>query len=167
MGLTNYQHALRKKYSALTGELEEVRAQIECIHREQVKLPALEARIPKLEALIASAAMLLKDASCEWGPEQSPPVRPWTHTISIPFGPCGRRAMNILRQVDKSMTVREIALEVLKQAGVAKPDRKIIQRTQNAVDSSLRAHRGRGVESSSKCPAQWRSMAKPGIEFDP
>ena len=167
MGLSNYQHSLRKKYSALTGELEEVRAQIERIRREQTKLPALEARIPKLEALIASASMLLKDASNEWEPEQSPPVRPWTHTIPIPFGSCGRRAMNILRQAERPMTVREITLEVLRQAGVERPDRKIMERTQNAVDSSLRAHKGRGVESSGKYPAQWRSMAKAGIEFDP
>lgn len=59
MGMTNLQHSLRKKFSALTGELAEVRANIERIQREQSKLPELEARIPKLEALIESAAMLL------------------------------------------------------------------------------------------------------------
>jgi len=35
MGFTNLQHSLRKKYSALTGELAEVRSRIEHIHREQ------------------------------------------------------------------------------------------------------------------------------------
>lgn len=66
MGTTNLQHALKRRYAALTGELTEVRIQIERIHREQAKLPDLEARIPKLEALIESAAMLLKDASKDW-----------------------------------------------------------------------------------------------------
>ncbi len=64
------------------------------------------------------------------------------------------------------MTVREITLEVLRQIGVVEPDRATLQRAQNAVDSSLRNHRGRGVESSGKYPAQWRGIAKPEIAFD-
>ena len=44
MGMTNLQHSLRKKFSALTGELAEVRANIERIQREQSKLPELEGK---------------------------------------------------------------------------------------------------------------------------
>jgi hypothetical protein len=165
MGLTNLQHSLRKKYSALTGELAETRFQIERIQREQSKLIALEARIPELEALITSAALLLKDGCPEWEPEQSPPVRPFSHHIPIPFGSCGRRAMEIVRLAKAPMTVREIALEVLRQAGVDQPSAKVLQQTHNAVHAALKQRKGRWVESSGKYPAQWRSIAKAEIEF--
>lgn len=167
MGLTNFQHALRAKYAALTGELEQIRVNIERIQREQAKLPALEARIPKLEALIESAAMLIKDVSDGWEPEQTPPVRPFTHTLPVPFGSCGRRAMEVLRQATRPMTIRQVAQEVLRQTGHDEPDRKVLQRTQNAIDASLRKHRGRSVESSDHYPTQWRSVARSEIDFDP
>lgn len=167
MGLTNYQHALRKKYSALTGERDVLLARIDRIKREHSELPELEARAAELEALANSAAMLIEHESNDWKPEQSPPVRPWTHSLPIPFGSCGRRALSVLREADKPMTVREVTLEVLRQVGVEKPDRATLQRAQNAVDSSLRHHRGRGAESSGKYPAQWRTTARPEIEFEP
>jgi hypothetical protein len=165
MGLTNFQHCLRKKYGALTGELIEVQSQIDRIRHEQAKLPALEGRAAELNALITAATLLLNDAG-GWQPDQTPPVRPWTHAIPIPYGSCGRRAMNILRLSDKPMTVREIALEVLRQAGVDHPDRETAQRTHNAVHATLKARRGRSVEASGKYPAQWRCLVNQGIEFD-
>jgi hypothetical protein len=167
MGMTNYQHALRKKYSALTGERDLLLDRIERIRRDQAELPALEARAAKLDVLAQSAAMLLQEENGEWGPDQSPPVRPWTHTLPIAFGTCGRRAMEILRHADRAMTVREITLEVLRQVGCTDPDRATLQKAQNAVDSSLRNHRGRGVESSDKYPAQWRVTGRTEIAFDP
>lgn len=165
MGMTNYQHALRKKYSALTGERELLLDRIAKIKREQAALPELEARAEKLQALADSAALLLKEEG-DWKPEDSRPVRPWTHSLPIPFGTCGRRALEVLRKAERPMTVREITLEVLLQIGVVDPDRETLQKAQNAVDSSLRNHRGRGVESSYRYPAQWRSSAKPEIAFD-
>jgi hypothetical protein len=167
MGLTNLQHSLSKKYSALTGELADVRLQIARIQREQAKLADLEARIPKLEALIASAALLLKDASSDWEPEHSPAVRPFSHNIPIPFGSCGRRALEIVRLADKPMTVRQIAQEVLRQAGIEQPDPKVMQQTHSAVHAALKQRKGRWVESSGKYPAQWRSVIKAGVGFDP
>lgn len=130
-------------------------------------MPKLEARAAKLDELAQSAAMLLKDDCEDWEAADSPPVRPWTHCLPIPFGTCGRRALEVLRHAEKAMTVREVTLEVLRQVGVADPDRATIQRAQNAVDSSLCNHRGRGVESSDRYPAQWRSSARPELAFDP
>lgn len=166
MGTTNCQAALRKKYSALTGERDLLLERIKRIRSEQALLPKLEARAARLEALAQSAGILLQEEDSDWNASECPPVRPWTHSLPIPFGTCGRRALEVLRNAEKAMTVREIALEVLRQVGVIDPDRETIQRAQNAVDSSLRNHRGRGVESSGKYPAQWRSVAKPEIEFD-
>jgi len=166
MGTTNIKLALEKRYSALTGELEGVRANIARIRREMEKLSELEEEIPKLEALIGSAEMLLRHSYPDWTPEETPPIQPWSHQLPIPFGTCGRRGMEVLRLAGKPMTAREIALQVLLDMGVEKPDREMAQRTVNAIGASLRKHRGRSVTSSGKYPEQWRSVANPNIEFD-
>lgn len=166
MGISNFKHSLEKRYSVLTGELKSTHANIERIKREVAQLGELEARIPKLEALIASAEMLLNDAHPDWSPEEAPPIQPWSHQIPVPFGTCGRRGMEILRQAERPMTCREIALEVLRGVGCENADSKMVQRTLNAVEASLRKHKGRSVESSGKYPAQWRSIANADIEFD-
>lgn len=166
MGQTNLRASLEKRYSALTGQLREAHENIARIKRETERLPEIEASIPKLEALIESAAMLLEDADPTWQREQTPAVKPWTHMLPVPFGSCGRRGMEVLRLADRPMTAREIAKEVLRQAGQDDADTKTIQRTLNAIESSMRKFRGRTVESSGKYPAQWRSIAKPEIGFD-
>lgn len=166
MGHSNLRASLEKRYSALTGQLREAHENIARIQREIERLPEIEASIPKLEALIASAAMLLEDADPSWRREQTPAIKPWTHGIPVPFGSCGRRGMEVLRQADKPMTARQIAFEVLRQSGVDEPDKPTIQRTLNAIEASMRKFRGRTVESSGKYPAQWRSIAKPDLAFD-
>jgi hypothetical protein len=166
MGISNLRHSLEKRYSALTGQLEDTHANIARIQREVAKLPELEASIPRLEKLIDSAALLLKDADPEWEPIQTPALKPWSHGIPVPFGSCGRRGMEVLRRADGPMTTRQLALQVLREAGSETSDPKVIQRTLNAIEASLRKHRGRSVESSGKYPAQWRSIANPEIGFD-
>lgn len=167
MGQTNLRHSLNKRYSALTGQLEDVRANIERINREVAKLPELEARIPHLERLIESARMLLEDADPEWEDAEAPPLKPWTHHIPVPFGQCGRRGMAILRKSEDPMTVRQVAKAVLRDVGCEEPDKETLRRVQNAVEASFRKFRGRTVESSGKYPAQWRAINKPEITFDP
>lgn len=167
MGHTNLRHSLTKRYSALTGQLLHVRENIERIKREAAKLPELEARIPELERLIESARLLLEDTDPNWAVEEAPPVKPWTHHIPVPFGQCGRRGLNYLREAQVPMTVREIAKGVLRDVGQEEPEREILQRVQNAIESSFRKFRGRTVESSGKYPAQWRAINKPEITFDP
>lgn len=167
MGQTNLRHSLNKRYSALSGELEDVRASIGRIKREIAKLPELEARIPQLERLIESARLLLEDADPNWEVEQAPPLKPWTHHIPVPFGQCGRRGMVYLRKSEVPMTVREVAKAVLRDVGCEDPDRETLRRVQNAIEASFRKFRGRAVESSGKYPAQWRALNKPEITFDP
>lgn len=166
MGLTNFKYSLERRYSALTGQLESVHADIVQIKRDAERIGDLEAQIPRLEHLIASARDLLVDAYPDWRPVEAPPIQPFKHHIPVPFGTCGRRGMEKLRKAGGPMTVRQIAIEVLRDVGCEDPDRKTIQRTLNAIEASLRKHRGTSVESSGKYPAQWRSIGKPDIEFD-
>jgi CHASE1-domain containing sensor protein len=167
MGMTNLHLSLEKKYAALVGDLENVRANIARIEREQMKLPDMQSRILELEALVESAANLLKSITPDWTPDHIEPAKPWTHTLPIPFGSCGRRALAILRESQTGMTTRQLAVEVLRGVGVEEPDRLVIRKTTVAVEASLRSHRGKTVESSGKYPAQWRSIINPDIVFDP
>lgn len=166
MSMSNLRHSLEKRFSALTGQLRETHENVARIQREIEKLPDLQASIPNLEALIESAAMLLKDANPSWQREHTPAIKPWTHNLPVPFGSCGRRGMEVLRNANGPMTSRQIALEVLRQSGTEDPDKQLIQRTLNAIESSMRKFRGRTVESSGRYPAQWRSITKPDISFD-
>lgn len=167
MGTTNLRASLTKRYATLSGRLDEIQANIDRITRETSNLPQLKAEAERLEMLVESAALLLEDVDPSFQRDRVKAVKPWTHGLPVPFGTCGRRGMAVLREADGAMTVREIATEVLRRVGVENPDSKTMQRTVNAIEASLRKHRGRGVESSGKYPAQWRATHKPEIGFGP
>lgn len=167
MGHTNLRHSLIKRYSSLTGQLEDAHQSIARINREVVKLPELEARIPELERLIESARLLLEDVDPDWSSAETPAIKPWTHHIPVPFGQCGRRGLACLRDAQGAMTVRQIAIAVLDQVGCTKPEPETLRRVQNSIESSFRKFKGRTVESSGKYPAQWRAINKAELTFDP
>ncbi len=167
MGITNLREPLRKRYSALTGELDDVRLTIERIKRETAKLQGLEDRIPELERQIETTRIILHDVDPDWDPDGERAIKPWTHNIPVPFGQCGRRAMAVLRSASLPMTARQVALQVLLEVGCEQPELQTLRRTQCAIESSFRKFKGRTVESSGKYPAQWRAINKPQVTFDP
>jgi hypothetical protein len=166
MGTTNLRASLEKRYASLAGSLVEVRANIARIEREAGTLPDLNAETERLTALVDSAALLLEDVDPTFRRDHVRPVKPWTHGLPVPFGTCGRRGMAVLREAGEAMTTRQIATEVLRRTGVEAPDQKVMQRTVNAIEACLRKHRGRGVESSGKYPAQWRASHKQELAFE-
>lgn len=167
MGMTNFRASLRKRYSALTGERDDLHSRIKRVKQDIARLDEMEARIPELEKLIEAAAMLLRDNDPEWDAEETPALKPWTHSIPVPFGQCGRRGLKVLREANLPMTVRQIAIRVLDDCNIADPDKDTLRRVQNAIESSFRKFDGRAVESSGRYPKQWRAINKPEIEFDP
>jgi len=167
MGATNYTLALEKRYSRLTGQLEELRANIERIKSEHKKLPEFERKHQSLEILIQSVATLLKEEDVNWEPALTPPIKPWSYSIPIPFGSVGRRGHDVLRRAEVSLTVREIAQQVLREVGCENPSRKILERTTNTIGVTLHRYEGRTVERSGKYPARWRVIHKPYIDFGP
>ena len=60
MGASNYQSALSKRHSKLTGLLEDAKNSIARIKAEHDKLPQLEAKIAELEPLIQSLRILFE-----------------------------------------------------------------------------------------------------------
>jgi hypothetical protein len=168
MGATNYQMALTKRYSKLTGLVEDARKTIARIKADQKKLPQLETQITELQPQIQALAVLLKADDPAWRPERAPPIMPFKYGITpIPFGSVSRRGIKALFEANRPMTARELAVEVLRQAGTDDPPPEMVLRTTNTINSSLRKFEGRTVVSSGKYPAQWRPSHKPGIRFDP
>jgi len=168
MGATNYQMALSKRYSKLTGLAADARSSIERIKADHERLPELEAQIVELQPQIESLAILLKAEDPDWQPDRAPPTMPFKYGITpIPFGSVSRRGIQTLFRASRAMTARELAVEVLRQAGEDDPPPEMILRTTNTINSSLRKFAGRTVESSGKYPAQWRPIHRQSIRFDP
>lgn len=167
MGRSNLRASLRKRYAHLTGKRDDLVIKIERTKRDQEQLPKMEAELPKLDGLVAAAQALLRDNDPDWDPSHTPAIRPWTHHIPVPFGQCGRRAMKVLREATRPMTVRQVAREVLGECGVEEPERDVLRRVQNAIEASFRHHRGRTTESSGRYPAQWRAINRPELLYDP
>lgn len=167
MGQTNLRASLIKRYSALTGEMDDLLLRIERTKRAVAELGEMEARIPDLQRLIDAAAMLLQDNDPDWSPEETPALKPWTHHIPVPFGQCGRRGMKVLREANKPMTCKQVALVVLEEVGTTNPSRETLRRVQNAVEASFRKFASRTVESSGAYPKQWRAINKTELVYDP
>jgi hypothetical protein len=168
MGATNYQMALGKRYSKLTGLVADAENSIERIKADHKRLPELEAQIAELKPQIESLAVLLKAEDPEWKPDRAPPTMPFKYGITpIPFGSVSRRGIQTLFRAHRAMTARELAVEVLKQAGEDDAPPEMILRTTNTINSSLRKFQGRTVECSGKYPAQWRPIHNASIDFDP
>lgn len=123
MGITNLRHSLEKRYSGLTGELQDVYDKIERIKREADQLSALQERVPELERQIANARNVLQDVHPDWDPAATPAIKPWTHHIPVPFGQCGRRGLKTLREANRPMTVRQVANAVLVECNAPEPSR--------------------------------------------
>jgi hypothetical protein len=112
MSSTNYQSALSKRHSKVTGLVEDAKNSIARIKADQKRLPQLEAKIVELQPLIQSLGILLKAEDPEWTPDRAPPVMPFKYGITpIPFGSVSRRGMQVLQQANRAMTARELGGE--------------------------------------------------------
>lgn len=167
MGHTNLRASLRKRYSHLKGQRDELVRRIDTVRRDAARLGDLEAEVPELERLIDAAELLLRDNDPEWDPDETQSIKPWTHHIPVPFGQCGRRGHKILREAGSPLSCRQVAKQLLVEVGVNDPEPETLRRVQNAIEASFRKFDGRTVESSGSYPKQWRAINKPELEFDP
>jgi hypothetical protein len=72
-----------------------------------------------------------------------------------------RHALDVLREAEQPMTVREIVLRMLDAKGVADAAPKRIRDLGGAVQAALRDHKGGNVvEHSETTPARWSTSEK-------
>lgn len=68
-----------------------------------------------------------------------------------------RRALDVLRTAEHSMTATEIADAVLAAADIQVGDRKSVSILGQSIQASLQNHRGKGVEQvNDGIPARWK-----------
>jgi hypothetical protein len=67
-----------------------------------------------------------------------------------------RRAMDVLRTATEPMTAREVAERALAAAGIAKPNKAALAGLTGSILSSLRNHKGKGIQRTNEgSPAKW------------
>lgn len=158
MGTTNIKLGLERKYVRVKGERMSKEADLIHIRNLIASLPELEALVARLQELEDSIAVVLGHIAPDWEGDKLAAVRAHTYHLPIKIGECSRKGMEILREATEPMTIREIAVEVLRRCDVIDPDRDTLERTCNALHGALRHRRGKVVESDKQYPQRWRVM---------
>lgn len=148
MGITNTRLNLENNVARWKGELDQKRNAIEKIEAGMVLLDSLRERVAKLDALIASAEMVIQEDHPEWSADEVQPRRKTDHHSPIPFGMLGRTALEVLRDGPANgMRTREIARDLLKRFQLDAGDRALLDKTANSLGNYLKANTGDLVRS--------------------
>lgn len=156
MGKTNRTAALESKITLLLGEQGSKREEITKAERLVEQLPALRERLWEIGTLIDACEAVIKSDHPNWTPDHLKPSKPFVHKIPVRFGNASKLAMDVLRLADQPMTVKEIAIEVLRREGHSQPDTATIEKVANTVGQGLRKKAlGSFVDSDGSYPARW------------
>jgi hypothetical protein len=166
MGSSNLTKSFERRYATLLGERTMLQADLDRIRRQMKRVPDIEAQIAKIEPLLKSVTMLILNLKPDWEPFSVPKKRPLKFASPFPYGTCSRRALSVLRGADEPLTVRQIALIILADIGIERPDPTVTQQTINTIDSAFHHHKGKTIECCGRNPAQWRSIGKPILFTD-
>ena len=148
MGITNTKLNLETEVARWKGELETKQTAIERIEAGMAMLEALRERVTKLDALIASAEMVIREGHPDWSSEAVEPRRKTDHHSPIPFGMLGRTALDVLRDgPPEGLRTREAARELLIRFNLDPEDRKLLDKTANSLGNYLKGNEGDLVAS--------------------
>jgi hypothetical protein len=71
-------------------------------------------------------------------------------------GACVQHALDVLRKTEGPLTTKEVAVRMLQETGIAKPDTKQVRNLIGAVNRSLKGHAGKSVALVGEgTPARW------------
>ncbi|MEM7690123.1 MAG: hypothetical protein AAF291_13965 [Pseudomonadota bacterium] len=155
MGTTNIKAGLEDRIAVFKGELEEVESEIKRIEDGIEILNRLHTRRRKLTALISGAEDIIFDADPNWRNKIKPRKKRKWHS---PFksGELGRRALEVLREKDRWMRPRDVAIEMLRVRESRQDDRVTIDKVTNSVGGYFAKHKGDLVESRGDFAKEWR-----------
>ena len=151
MGITNFQSSFNHKFSLLSGELADKRAQVA---RITSALPGLQARVDQLEATLDHGEAFMSAVTPGWSRESITPKKPFVHKIPVRIGEASRRALDVLRMAAAPMTARDIARELIARDGI-EADQRMEHQITNTIGQSLRKKRGKIVDATDSWPQQW------------
>lgn len=156
MGRTNRTAALETKIAHLLGEHRSKGEEIAKVERLIAALPAMRERLWEIETLISACETIIKSDHPDWTRKHIRPLKPFVHKIPVKLGSAIKQALDVLRLADEPMTVKEIAIEVLRRVGHESPDTETITKVGNTIGNSLRKKpRGVVVDHDGGWPARW------------
>lgn len=160
MGLSNFLGSAETKIAKLKGELERKRAEVKLIQEGVGRLSELHDDIKTLEQRIAAGIAFVKPDYPDWQPDKIKPyeARSWKSPFAV--GENVRLALDVLREEDDWMTVREIAKMMLDQIGHDPEDRHTLDKVANTLGNGLRNKVGDLVESEGTQPVRYRVIRK-------
>jgi hypothetical protein len=155
MGISNVQGGLENRIAMFKGELEDVEVQIKTIEEGIEALQRLRNRARKLHSLIVSSEDIIMEANPNWRKSIKPRRKRKWHS---PFNPgeIGTRALGILREHDRWMRPRDVAIIMMRARTFRQDDRDTVDRVTNAVGSYFTKHKGDLVECRGHYAKEWR-----------
>lgn len=156
MGKTNRKASLERKIELLLGEHQLRKEEIEKAEKLVEQLPSLRERLWEIEMLISACETVIKSDHPDWTRAHLTASRPFVHKIPVKLGSATKLAMDVLRLADKPLTVKEIAVEVLRREGHATPDTETITKVANTIGNGLRKRpKGLYIDHDGGWPARW------------
>ena len=157
MGRSNRLDANERKIALLLGEKEALYDEIKKAEEAAEKLPHMRERLWEIDTLVNACEAIIKDDHPDWTSDRIRPLQPFVHKIPVKIGNASRLALQALREADRPLTIREIAIEVLRREGHDNPDADTEGRVANAVGNALRKHAKAGtpIQSDGQWPARW------------
>lgn len=156
MGRSNRTEALESKIAFLMGEYEAKQAEIAKIEQQAADLAAMRERQREVETLIKACEVVIRSDQPDWTRDHVQPKLKFTHKIPVRLGTGIRQALDVLRQTGERMTVRQIAVEVLRREGHSGSDTETITKVANTIGNGLRkGSRSKYVTNDGEWPARW------------
>ncbi len=155
MGISNRTAALERKISLLLGGQHKKAEEIDKAERLYAQVPDLRRRVTRINDLIFYCKEIIKDDQPDWTPENVKALRPFVHKIPIKLGSAVKIALDVLRTADAPMTIREIAVEVLRREGQESVDKIMISKVADAIGNNLRKRKRPYLANDGEWPSRW------------
>ena len=163
MGVTNLTFTLSKRYARLSGEIIELEKKVEEVERLHRVLPEMRAQIAEKKDSLVHIAAVMRDANPEWRADEIKPTKPWRHEGPFPQKECTRRALEILAEHRRWMSVKEVVLILFEQFKI-EHDPLIYQKTASNVGAGFRKRLGTELEMQPGPVQRWRVASKSAAE---
>jgi hypothetical protein len=156
MGKTNRKDTLESKIALLLGEHEIKTEEIAKAEKLIEELPAMRERLWEIETLVSACETIIKSDHPAWTRDHLKALRPFVHKIPVKLGSASKLALDVLRLADRPLTVKEIAIEVLRREDHPNPDTATITKVANTIGNTLRSKpRGAFIDHDGGWPARW------------
>lgn len=139
----------------LLGEQQKKADEIEKAERLYAEVPALRRRISRIDDLVFYCKEIIKDDQPDWTPTNIKALRPHVHKIPIKLGSATKIALDVLRVADAPMTIREVAIEVLRREGQEGVGRDILDKVSDTIGNQFRKRPRDYLQNDGQWPARW------------